>query len=66
MTACNLDTSVPDWIIAPPETMAVFEELGIDCCCGGKSLTYSCREQGLDTDMVLARLRTCPNDREPS
>lgn len=62
MTSCDLDTSVPDWIIDYPETMAVFEELGIDYSCGGKSLAYTCKERGLNMETVLARLRRCLND----
>ncbi len=56
MAECDLDTSVPDWVVEHPETLAVFQELGIETCCGGKSLAYACREQGLDAAMVLARL----------
>jgi regulator of cell morphogenesis and NO signaling len=56
MSECNLDTSVPDWVIEHPETLAVFQELGIDTCCGGKSLGYACRQQGLDGEAVLAKL----------
>jgi len=26
MTSCDLDTSVPDWIIEHPETLVVFRE----------------------------------------
>ncbi len=58
MNDCNLDTAVPDWIIEHPDTLAVFEELGIDYSCGGRSLEYACRERGLDAAIVLARLRT--------
>ena len=56
MTSCDLDTSVPDWIIEHHETLAVFQELGIDYSCGGKSLAYACRERGLDAEAVLAKL----------
>ena len=66
MTSCDLDTSVPDWIIDHPETMAVFEELGIDYSCGGKSLAYVCKERRLDPETVLARLRHCITKNEPS
>ena len=31
MTSCDRNTSVPDWIIEHPETLTVFQELGIDC-----------------------------------
>ena len=56
MTSCDLDTSVPDWIIEHPKTLAVFQELGIDYSCGGKSLGYLCLQLGLNADAVLARL----------
>lgn len=56
MTDCDLDTSVPDWIIEHAETLRVFEKMGIDCSCGGKSLAYACREQGLDAGTVLIQL----------
>lgn len=56
MTECSLDTPVPDWVIDHPETLAVFQEFGIDCSCGGKSLGFVCREQGLREEPVLAKL----------
>ncbi len=59
MNECDLDTSVPDWVIEHPETWTVFEELGIDCGCSGKSLTYVCRQQGLDPQAVLTKLLGC-------
>jgi regulator of cell morphogenesis and NO signaling len=62
MTACGLDTSVPDWVIEHPETLAVFQELGIDYSCGGKSLEYSCRERRLDAQSVLVKLLHCVDD----
>jgi len=57
MTSCDLETSVPDWVIDHPQTLAVFQELGIDYCCGGKSLEYACREQGHNPATVLGKLR---------
>jgi iron-sulfur cluster repair protein YtfE (RIC family) len=59
MTPCDLDTSVPDWIIEHPETLAIFDELGIEYGCGGKSLAYACYERGLDVAAVLAKLLRC-------
>lgn len=59
MTSCDLDTPVPDWIIEHLETLAMFQELGIDYCCGEKSLAYACRERDLDAAVVLARLLRC-------
>ncbi|WP_397570321.1 DUF542 domain-containing protein [Schlesneria sp. T3-172] len=59
MTSCDLDTSVPDWIIEHPETLTVFQKLGIDSSCGGKSLRYACQQEGLDASVVLAKLNQC-------
>lgn len=63
---CDLDTPVPDWVIEHPETLAMFQELGIDYCCGGKSLEYACRERGLNPANVLVRLRRCIDVESPS
>lgn len=57
MTECDLDSSVPDWVIEYPPVLQLFQELGIDYCCGGKSLESACREQDLDPQQVLARMR---------
>lgn len=54
---CDLDSSIPDWIIDHPATAGVFDRLGIDVSCGGKSLEYLCRKQGLDPVAVLLELR---------
>jgi iron-sulfur cluster repair protein YtfE (RIC family) len=59
MTSCDLDTSVPDWVIEHPEMLAVFQKLGIDYSCGGKSLAYACRVRGLEAEVVLAQLLHC-------
>lgn len=53
---CDLDTPVPDWAIDHPETLAIFEALGIDTACGGKSLRYACLGLGLDPERVLTEL----------
>ena len=44
-------------MIEHPETLALFQELGIDYCCGGKSLEFACREQGLAAIAVLSTVR---------
>jgi iron-sulfur cluster repair protein YtfE (RIC family) len=36
MSECDVVTPVPDWIIEHPSTLSVFQEFGIDYCCGGK------------------------------
>ncbi len=56
MSECDLDTSVPDWVIEHPATLTIFQQLGIDYCCGGKSLAFECRQQGLDMQAVLMKL----------
>lgn len=55
-THCDLDTSVPDWIIDHPEAVSVLREFGIDDSCGGKSLGYVCDQQGIDGKLVLKML----------
>ena len=55
MGCVDLDSSVPDWLIEHPGLLALYRELGIDYCCGGKSLRTSCREKGLNPQEVLAR-----------
>lgn len=64
MSDCDLDTSVPDWVIEHPETLAIFQELHIDYCCGGKSLAYASRAAGLDLIGTLAKLRGLVSDGE--
>lgn len=59
MSDSDLDTSVPDWVIDHPETLPVFQELGIDACCAGKSLAYACRQQGMDVQVVMKKLLDC-------
>ena len=56
MINCDLETSVPDWVIEYPETLIIFQKLGIDYSCGGKSLRYACHAQGLDGDSVMLDL----------
>ena len=56
ITDCDRDTSVPDWVVEHPESLPVFRELGIDYCCGGKSLEYACRERGLAVESVIEKL----------
>lgn len=66
MTPCDLDTSVPDWIVEHPESLSVFQQLGIDFSCGGKSLAYACRERELDAKTVLEQLQRCLNNKNRS
>ncbi|PAY15904.1 hypothetical protein CKO51_29500 [Rhodopirellula sp. SM50] len=54
---CDLESSIPEWIIEHPETTGVFGDLGLDISCAGKSLRYVCVHQGLSPPEVLERLR---------
>jgi len=54
---CDLETSIPDWIIEHPEASSVFQELGLDVSCGGKSLAWVATSSGLDPQSVLHQLR---------
>lgn len=42
-------------MIEHPGLLPLFQELGIDYCCGGKSLGTACREKGLSPQEVRAR-----------
>ena len=53
MSAVDLESSVPDWLIEHPGLYELFEELGLDYSCGGKSLAVACRERGLSVNDVL-------------
>lgn len=57
MVECDLDTSILEWVIEYPVTVSVFDQLGMDYCCGGISLEYACTKQGLDAHLVLSKLR---------
>ncbi|QDV10633.1 hypothetical protein CA51_04830 [Rosistilla oblonga] len=67
---CDLETTIPEWIIEHPDTMPVFDQLGLDTSCGGKSLRYVCQHRGLNPSEVLQTLyhviRTPPEERQGS
>jgi regulator of cell morphogenesis and NO signaling len=59
MTTLNADMTVGEMVAERPGRSRVFEELGIDYCCGGKMpLEQACREKGLDAGEVLERLES--------
>jgi iron-sulfur cluster repair protein YtfE (RIC family) len=64
MTSGDLDTSVPDWVVEQPETLAVFQDWGIDYACGGTSPGYACRVRGPDPEVILATLLRRVGDEE--
>ncbi len=57
MGTITTDTSVGDLVVANPGRTRIFEQLGIDYCCGGgKSLESACEEAGLDPKTVVTML----------
>lgn len=63
---CDLNTSIPDWIIDYPETADVFEQLQLDTSCAGKSLDYLCYQRGLCPSVVLQMLKEVIQSGRPS
>jgi regulator of cell morphogenesis and NO signaling len=54
--------TVSEIAIAHPETVGVFESLGIDYCCGGgRTLKQACQRQNLGVEYVLGRLSAVPS-----
>src|ERR1035438_615905 len=67
----TITKTVRDYAIETPQTIPVFEKLGIDFCCGGnRPLEEACASANLDLDQVLQSLETAiaepsrPSDRE--
>jgi regulator of cell morphogenesis and NO signaling len=63
--------TVRDYAIETPQTIPVFEKLGIDYCCGGnRPLGEACTAANLNLDEVLKQIETAvaeparPSDRE--
>jgi len=57
MNPITPDTTVGDIVRARPARSRVFENLGLDYCCGGKKpLAEACRAKGLDPATVVALL----------
>lgn len=57
MNTITLETTVGEIVRATPARSRVFENLGIDYCCGGKKpLAEVCRAKGLDPATVVAML----------
>lgn len=59
---CDLDSSVPDWLIDHPETAAVFDAYRVDTSCGGKSVRYLCVRIGVDPEALLGELHATVRD----
>ncbi len=53
-----LERSLNRWTLVKPGSVAVFQDFGLDACCGGdRSLAEACRIHGLDVQVVLGRLQ---------
>ena len=57
------EATVRDAVLANPRTAAVFEEAGIDYCCGGDvSISAACARAGIAVDELLARIEKAERD----
>jgi regulator of cell morphogenesis and NO signaling len=57
MAALSTSSTVAELVLERPSRARVFEQLGLDYCCGGKrSLEDACRRRGLDAGTVLTML----------
>jgi regulator of cell morphogenesis and NO signaling len=53
------DSRVSDVAAARPATVKIFQQYGIDFCCGGKRpLSEACAEHGVDVDSLVTELRS--------
>lgn len=53
------DWTVNEAIAKCPQTIAVFNEFGIDSCCGGAvPIEIAAERDGVDRDVLLQRLNT--------
>ncbi|TWU45811.1 Iron-sulfur cluster repair protein YtfE [Novipirellula aureliae] len=54
------DTSVGELVRQRPQRSRVFEQMGVDYCCGGKiSLRQACEKKDVNLDEVCESLKTC-------
>lgn len=62
------DKPIGQLAVENPASTAVFEQLGIDYCCGGqKSLSEACKDKGLNVQAVLESIRAAaPHPQEPN
>lgn len=57
MNSINSDRTVGELVIERPANSRIFEEYGIDYCCGGKQfLSEACIKNGISADEVLLKL----------
>jgi regulator of cell morphogenesis and NO signaling len=61
------DTTVGDVAVAHPESMRVFERVGIDYCCGGKrTMGAACAKVGVSVDELVARIEAAAASATPT
>ncbi len=64
-TVIDLSATVGELVARQPSLSRVFEEVGVDYCCGGKrSLVDACRQKGLDPAVLAARLEEAAVERD--
>jgi regulator of cell morphogenesis and NO signaling len=57
MSSDRAEARVADLVLEKPSRARVFEQLGIDYCCGGKRpLAQACADRGLEVEAVVAAL----------
>jgi regulator of cell morphogenesis and NO signaling len=67
MIAINPEATVGEIAAGQPLSVRVFEQLGIDYCCGGQSaLRGACRAKGLDPADVLLKIQTAAEPAHPA
>lgn len=64
MATLTAARTVGELAVEEPGAARVFQQMGIDFCCGGKkSLHEACREKGLEAKAVLQAIAELPRDR---
>lgn len=59
MTTLDSETPIGQIVAEYPSSARMFEQLGVDYCCGGdRSLTNACAKEGLDATTVLRMLES--------
>lgn len=60
MSAVQAPETIGEMVARHPALSRIFEQVGIDYCCGGKkTLEQACQEKGLDVESVSAELAAC-------
>jgi iron-sulfur cluster repair protein YtfE (RIC family) len=61
-TTISKDATVNEIMRAYPATLSIFNEFGIDSCCGGDlALRIAAARDGVDLQVLLARLQVIAN-----